>query len=203
MATPSRRGAILIVDDDEDLRASICSVIESAGYSTLQAASGEEALKLTARKAPELVLLDVCLPGFSGYQVCHELRQRFGDGLPIVFISAARTQSYDRVAGLLIGGDEYLSKPIAPDELLIRIERLVLRAVPVAPAVSAKLTSREREVLRLLADGIGATEIGARLFIAPKTVSTHIDHILSKLGVHSRAQAVALAYRRDLIDASA
>jgi DNA-binding CsgD family transcriptional regulator len=122
--------------------------------------------------------------------------------LPIVFVSAERTESYDRVAGLLLGADEYLAKPVAPNELLIRIERLLRRSGPVAPTVAAKLTGRELEVMSLLADGLAAAEIAARLVISPKTVSTHIDRILRKLGVRSRAQAVALAYRRDLVSAA-
>jgi DNA-binding NarL/FixJ family response regulator len=119
-----------------------------------------------------------------------------------VFVSGERTESYDRVAGLLVGADEYLVKPVSPDELLIRVERLVGRSTPVAPPVAAKLTRRELEILSLLAQGLHAAEIAARLFISPKTVSTHVDRILRKLGVRSRAQAVALAYRRDLVPAA-
>jgi DNA-binding CsgD family transcriptional regulator len=68
--------------------------------------------------------------------------------------------------------------------------------------VAVKLTRRELEILSLLAEGLHAAEIAARLFISPKTVSTHVDRILRKLGVRSRAQAVALAYRRDLVSAA-
>lgn len=199
MATPRPRDPILVVDDDSDVRVQLCETLERAGYRTSAAGSGEEALLATGEETPILVVLDVCLPGISGYEVCRELRQEFGDALPIVFVSGARTESYDRVAGLLVGGDEYLAKPVAPDELLIRIERLVRRAAPVAPVVAEKLTRRELDVLRLLAEGLDVLEIGGRLVISPKTVNTHIDHVLQKLGVHSRAQAVALAYRRDLV----
>jgi len=94
-----------------------------------------------------------------------------------------------------------LVKPVAPDELLIRIERLLRRRAPIAPPIAAKLTGRELEVLTLLADGLSATEIAAQLVISPKTVSTHIERILGKLGVRSRAQAIALAYRRELVPA--
>jgi DNA-binding NarL/FixJ family response regulator len=174
-------------------------VLERAGYTVCQVETGEEALELVRREAPRLVLLDICLPGISGYQVCHELRQRFGESLPIVFISAARTESYDRVAGLLIGGSDYLAKPVAPDELLIRVRNLLRHSAPIEPTVAAKLTGRELEVLRLLGDGLSPSEVAVRLFISPKTVATHIDHVLSKLGVHSRSQALAVAFRRDLL----
>jgi DNA-binding NarL/FixJ family response regulator len=139
----------------------------------------------------------VCLPGISGYQVCRDLRDRFGDGLPIIFVSGARSESYDRVAGLLVGGDEYLTKPLQPDEFLIRVARLMRRSAPLNPGVSGRLTPREREVLRCLAEGLAPRDIASHLVITPKTVGTHIDHIFSKLGVHSRAQAVALAFKSE------
>jgi DNA-binding CsgD family transcriptional regulator len=131
------------------------------------------------------------------------LRHEFGEGLPIMLVSGDRTEAYDRVAGLLIGADDYLVKPYAPDELLARARRLLRRATPIAPPVAAKLTLRETEVLSLLAEGLEQDEIAARLFITRKTVGTHIEHILKKLGVRSRAQAVALAYRSDLVEVPA
>ena len=198
---PRPRTPILVVDDDPETCAGLRRRLEESGYAVSCAASGEEALERARREPPALALLDICLPGISGYEVCRQLRETFGDGLPIVFISASRTESYDRVAGLLVGADEYLVKPVAPDELVIRIERLLRQRSPVVPVVAAKLTRRELEVLSLLAEGLSAVDIAARLVIAPKTVSTHIDRILAKLGVRSRAQAVALAYRSELVPA--
>jgi DNA-binding NarL/FixJ family response regulator len=199
---PRPSSPILVVDDDAATCSGLVAPLERAGYSTICAETGEEALEVARREAPVLVVLEVCLPGISGYEVCRQLRGLFGDALPIVFISAGRTESYDRVAGLLLGADEYLVKPVAPDELLIRIERLLRRSAPVAPPIAAKLTARELQVLLLLAEGLASAEIAARLFISPKTVSTHIDRILVKLDVRSRAQAVALAYRRELVPAA-
>ena len=193
---------ILVVDDDDAARESVCGLLERAGYEVCAVASGEEALTAVRREAPRLVVLDVCLCGISGYEVCRELKQMFGDGLPIIFVSAVRTDAYDRIAGLAVGGDDYLTKPFAPDELLIRIRRLIRRSAPLPVAVASRLTRREREVLLLLAEGLDHREIAAHLVLSPKTVATHIEHILDKLGVHSRAQAVALAYRSDLVDKS-
>ena len=70
--------------------------------------------------------------------------------------------------------------------------------MPLNPSVSAQLTTREQEVLLLLAEGLNPWSVAGKLFIAEKTVNTHIDHIFGKLGVHTRAEAVAVAYRRDL-----
>ena len=142
-----------------------------------------------------MVILDVALPGVCGYEVCRELREEFGDVLPIVFVSGVRTEWFDRVAGFLVGADDYVVKPFAPDELLARVRRLARRWTPLATAVAAKLTRRERQVLGLLLEGLEQEEIATQLVISPRTVSTHIENILRKLGVRSRAQAVALAYR--------
>ncbi|MGH3041627.1 MAG: response regulator transcription factor [Gaiellaceae bacterium] len=118
------------------------------------------------------------------------------------FVSGRKFEALDRMAGLMIGADDYLAKPFAPDELLARI-RAVLRsrraAADPSVALDSCLTAREREVLALLGEGASQTDIAARLVISPKTVAAHIDHILHKLGVHSRAQAVALAYRDGLL----
>jgi DNA-binding NarL/FixJ family response regulator len=196
---PRPRGPVLVVDDDGSVRGEVSGLLTRAGFAVLEAATGEEALDIAAHETPSLVVLDICLPGVSGYQVCADLRALFGVGLPIVFISAARTESYDRVAGLLVGGDEYFSKPICPDEFMIRVGRLISRSTPLNRAVTDQLTNREQEVLRLLAEGTAPAEIATMLVITPKTVATHVDHILRKLGVSSRAQAVALAYRRDVV----
>jgi DNA-binding NarL/FixJ family response regulator len=193
----------LAVDGDGESRAVVASALCRAGYTTLEASSGEEAIEIARRDPPALVALEVKLPGICGYQVLVELRVEFGAGLPIVFVSGARTEACDRVAGLLLGADDYFVKPIASDEFLLRVRRLVDRSkAAIAPIVASKLTPRELEVLRLLAEGLDGDEIARRLFIARKTVRTHIEHIFCKLQVHTRGQAVALAYRQDLLGAS-
>jgi DNA-binding NarL/FixJ family response regulator len=191
-------GPVLVVDDDEALWVSITALLTREGNRVVRVRSGEDALHAAELERPSLVVLEVGLPGVSGYEVCRSLRERFGRSLPIVFLSGDRTEPLDRVAGLLIGADDYLVKPIAPDELLVRIRALVGRA----PTGSRNgLTPREQEVLALLADGLSQAEIAGVLVIAPKTVGTHIERILEKLGVHSRAEAVAAAYRQALVRA--
>ena len=157
-----------------------------------------DGLSALAVDEPAAAILDVNLPGMSGYQVCDALRRTYGADLPILIVSGERTESFDRVAGLLLGADDYLSKPFEPGELLVRIAALVdRRAAP--PARKRHLTQREREVLALLAEGLGQDDIATRLVISKKTVGTHIEHILGKLGVRNRAQAVAAAYRESLV----
>jgi two-component system nitrate/nitrite response regulator NarL len=197
---PRNCGPVLIVDDDASLRALVARLLEGAGYATSAAASGEQALAWAAAARPRAVVLDVRLPGISGYEVCRELRGRYGDALPILFVSGERVESFDRVAGLLLGADDYLVKPFAPDELLVRVAKLIGRRASAANGSGARLTDRELQVLRLLADGRRQPEIAGELVISPKTVGTHVERILGKLGAHSRAQAVALAYRDRLLE---
>jgi DNA-binding NarL/FixJ family response regulator len=194
-------GQVLVVDDDANLRELVRSLLERAGYTTRGFASGEDILA-AAVEQPALVILDVKLPGLSGYEVCRQLKERFGSGLPVLFVSAVRTEAFDRAAGLLIGADDYLVKPLDPDELIARVRRHLPPRPRGADAPSGVelLTPRELEVLRLLAGGMSQPEIAKRLVISPKTVATHIQHVLVKLGVHSRAQAVAAAHRHGLID---
>ena len=185
----------MLIDGDAGSRVALSVVLERAGYPTRQAETGEDALEQAAQEPPALVILETHLPGASGYEICREFRERYGEDLPIIFVSAARTDETDRVAGLLLGADDYLPKPVRPDYLLARVRRLVGHVAPIAPSVAARLTPREQEVLGLLAEGLEQEAIASRLVITPKTVAKHIERILSKLDVHSRAQAVVLALR--------
>jgi len=201
---PGDCGTVLVVDDDEPFRILVSSALRSAGFLVREAESGPEAIEAARAAPPDLVLTDVDLPGLNGYELCRELRDEFGEDLPIAFVTGARTESLDRVAGLLLGADDYLVKPIDPAELVARARRLARRrrgdtAAPTPNGGTERLTVREREVLELLALGRNTNAIAAELFISPKTVSTHLQRILAKLGVHSRAEAVAVAYREGLL----
>ena len=199
------RGPVLVVDDDDGCRDLISTTLTRGGYHIRSAGDGDEALAAAREEPPSLVVLDVHLPGRSGYDVCRELRAEFGDRLPLLFISGERTEPYDRVAGLRLGADDYIVKPFDPDELLARVDRFVGRSEAdraAEPVASYALTRRELEVLRLLGFGYSPKEIGRELSVSRKTISTHIQNVLSKLDVHSQAQAVALAFRSGLIDSS-
>jgi two-component system, NarL family, nitrate/nitrite response regulator NarL len=206
MGMASNCGKILIVDDDAEYRAFVASIFERVGYETRYAETGNEALNVARDERPSCILLDVHLPGMTGYQVCRELREEYGQAFPIIFVTGERTEPADRVAGLLLGADDYVVKPFDPDELVARVHRFLERAGNTASrhgarAASFDLTRREREVLALLADGLDPNTIALSLVISPKTVATHIQRILAKLGVHSRTQAVALAHREGLTNA--
>jgi DNA-binding NarL/FixJ family response regulator len=196
---------VLVVDDDARFRALVVTMLEREGYQTFEAASGDEALLEADRRCPDLVLLDIQLPGTTGYEVCRKLRDEFGEGLPIIFISGERTEPLDRVGGLLLGADDYVVKPFDANELVSRVRRALTRSVPEKPQATADaaafgLTGREQDVLRLLSEGLTPKEIARALFISRKTVSTHLQHIMLKLGVHSQAQAVTAAFRNKLVE---
>jgi DNA-binding NarL/FixJ family response regulator len=201
-----KTSSILVVEDDASFREHVRDVLEQAGFAVVEAGSGEEALRLADETEPSLVLLDVHLPGFSGYEICRSLREEHGQGIGIIFLSGSKTDSIDRATGLGLGADDYVLKPIDSDELVARVRAVLRRIEPPVTTSSAgstdafRLTPRERQILGLLADGLTQDQIAEQLVIAPKTVATHIERILGKLGVQSRAQAVALAFREELVE---
>ena len=204
-AATTTENAVLIVDDDDGFRLLVAHVLARAGIPSVEAPNGEEALELATTVRPTAVLLDVALPDIDGFEVCRELRDRFGDGLPVLFVSGERVAPHDRSAGLLVGGDDYLIKPVDPDELLARVRRAIARTQNGKRERRTErhddLTPREVEVLSLLARGLDPTEIAKELVISPKTVASHLQSVMAKLGVHSRAHAVARAYEDGLIAA--
>jgi DNA-binding NarL/FixJ family response regulator len=197
------RGPILIADDDEAFVAYVQTLLETAGYRTLTVSTGGQAVGVARKEMPSVVLLDIELPVMNGYEVCRALRDEFGLRVAIVFVTGTRVEQLDVSSGLLFGADDYLVKPFDPGELLGRVCALVRRVEDheegSAPAGAENLTNRELEVLSLLANGRDQGNIAQTLSISRRTVGVHIEHILEKLGVHSRAQAVAAAYRERLI----
>jgi DNA-binding response OmpR family regulator len=189
---------VVIVDDDPTICELVWTALTEHGYTTRRASDGREFLYLIEREVPEVVLLDVHLPDISGYSLCRRIREDHGDSVGVILISGERMESMDRTAGMLLGADDYLVKPFILDELLARVQRLARRARPLPRTVVAGLTRRELEILRLLACGLDHVAIARDLVITTKTVEKHIEHILLKLGVHSRAQAIALAFQQDI-----
>jgi DNA-binding NarL/FixJ family response regulator len=196
---------ILVVDDDEAFGCLIETMLAWAGFRCRTVASGEAALAAIDTKQPLVIVLDVYLPEISGYDVCRNVRERYGYNVGVIFISGERTEALDRVAGLELGGDDYLAKPFDQGELVARVRTLVRRMQrgpneKPGKQTTQALTRREAEVLALIAAGDRQKEIARTLSISPKTVGTHIGHIFEKLGVHTQGQAIATAYRLHIID---
>jgi DNA-binding NarL/FixJ family response regulator len=190
---------ILIVDSDPSFRRFARRALSEVGFPVRAVASGQEALDCADHETVALVVLEVRLDDMSGYEVCRRLRGEHGEGLPIMFVSQDRTEPSDRVAGLLLGADDYLAKPLDREELVARARRHLQRLATWNGA-GVRLTARERQILQLLAAGLGPAEISGELSISTKTVATHVEHIYAKLGVHTRAQAVASAFRLALVE---
>ena len=197
---------ILIVDDDVAFTALAEAILGEAGYACRRVTSGEAALEAAREEQPRIVLLDLQMPYMSGYDVCRRLRERYGCSVGIVFISGARTESHDKIAGLDLGGDDYVSKPFDRGELVARVRSLARRLEPANAAVAApeqpehSLSPREVEVLGLVAEGLPQKGVAQTLSISRKTVGSHLSHIFEKLGVHSQGQAVAAAHQLQLLE---
>jgi DNA-binding response OmpR family regulator len=134
---------ILLVEDDEAIRETTRVVLEDEGYAVVEATSGEEALAAYGRQPPDCVLLDLVLPGMGGFDTCRALRQR--SVVPIIMVTA-RSDSFDVVAGLEAGADDYVTKPFKPKELAARVRALLRRVRMEEPSSVIRLGS-DLEVL--------------------------------------------------------
>jgi two-component system OmpR family response regulator len=159
---------VLIVDDDPAIREVVRIALGRDGYETAEATDGAAALRQFATVAPDLIVLDVMLPEIDGTEVCRALRRR--STVPILFLSSRDTEM-DRVVGLEIGGDDYLTKPFSPRELVARVRALLRRATPGTTEIVQKPTTLahgrlrlDLESLRVTWDGqsvpLTATELG-------------------------------------------
>ncbi len=134
---------ILSVEDDERIRTAVKLALEDEGWTVDEAGSGEEAVELFHRSPPDVVLIDIMLPGIDGFELCRTLRRH--SDVPIVMVTA-RNDTHDVVAGLEAGADDYLTKPFAPKELSARIRALLRRIRPISPG-HAKLTFGDLEIV--------------------------------------------------------
>jgi DNA-binding response OmpR family regulator len=130
--------SLLFIEDDDGIRLALSMALEDEGYEVRQAPTGEDGLGEFRRVAPDLVLLDLRLPGMSGFDVCRALRAE--SIVPIIMITA-QTDTHDMVAGLEAGADDYVTKPVVPKELAARI-RAALRRVQLHGKTNTPLATR-------------------------------------------------------------
>jgi two-component system OmpR family response regulator len=132
---------VLVVDDDGHIREVVRFALEKAGYTVSEAADGRSALGAFSAGTPDVVVLDILMPEMDGLEVCRQLRQK--SQVPILFLSS-RDEELDRVLGLELGADDYVTKPFSPRELLARVKALLRRAhgtpVPMEPLRQGALT---------------------------------------------------------------
>ena len=130
-AAPAR---VLVVEDERDIAALVAYHLTREGYRVSTAGSGDEALQTASTDRPDIVVLDLMLPGLSGYDVIQELRRRSGlEDVPVIFLTARREES-DRIRGFELGADDYITKPFSPQELVLRVGTILRRVR--APAVA-------------------------------------------------------------------
>ena len=129
---------VLVVDDDATVREVVISYLTKAGHTVTSAADGDEALESLAQTRPELVVLDLMLPGVDGLEVCRRLREG-GDDIPVIMLTAKGSVG-DRVVGLEQGADDYITKPFSPRELVLRVES-ILRRTSAAPTLGGPVRS--------------------------------------------------------------
>lgn len=208
---------IVVVDDHPIVRQGLSAALEDEPDFQVVGAAGsaEEALALIGRLRPDLVLLDLELPGMSGVEAIAPLTEASPQTGVLVFTAY---DTDEHVLGAIKAGAKgYLLKGAAVAEIADAIRAVASGGSALAPRVAAKLvaevraprraagdlTNREREVLRLIAEGLPGKQIARALRISERTVKFHTASLLRKLGADNRAQAVALAVQRGLLEVSA
>lgn len=212
---------VLLADDHALFRAGIASLLKAWGMDVVgQAADGNEAIELARRLVPELVLMDVGMSPCNGLEATRVIKTELPD-VKVIIVTVSEDEQ-DLFEAIKSGAEGYLLKGMPEEELGSTLEKISAGEPALSPGLAAKildefarmaregtgkpagpedeLTDREREVLRLIADGATNREIASRLYISENTVSFHMKNILAKLHLKNRAQAAAFAIRAGLAD---
>ncbi len=209
---------VLLVDDHHVVRRGIRALLENeAGIQVVgEAGTGMEAARLTQQLKPDVLIIDLMLADMSGLEVIRQLRKR-APATSAVVLSMYGNDCYV-VEALQAGAKAYVLKVSPPEELMRAVREAALGRRYLAPPLSDRtievyllrsedsqldpydmLTSREREVLHLAAQGMTSSETANRLFISPRTVEVHRARVMQKLGLHNRTELIHFAIRRGII----
>jgi len=201
--------SVLLVDDHTVVRSGLKALLGTQADIAVvgEASSGEDALEAARVNSPAVVLMDLAMgAGMDGIEAIKQLRQRNPQQAVIVFTTY--DSDADIVRAVDAGAMGYLLKDAAPEEIFAAVRGAVqgksVMSAPVASRLFQQmrnpddiLTPREAELLSLLTEGLSNRDLGKRLFISEATVKTHLAHIYAKLGVETRAAAIATAIRRE------
>jgi DNA-binding NarL/FixJ family response regulator len=215
--TANQRIKILLVDDHNVVREGLRRILELDGSMEVigEAKSGAEAISRAVSLSPDVVIMDLKMPGMDGITATREMKQR----LPRTQVLVLTLYAEDYVEEALeAGASGYLLKDSDCKLITMAIHQVHEGLNPIAPSLtrqlisdlnkraeynSLALTERQTEMLQLIAEGVSSKEIGAKFFISPSTVKREIRHIFDKLGVNDRAHAVSIAIKRKLIKVTA
>ncbi|MCR6655239.1 MAG: response regulator transcription factor [Opitutus sp.] len=205
---------ILVIDDEAKLRKQFSALLSLEGFSVIEARNGREGVELAQREQPDLVLCDITMPEMNGHRVIESLRADARTAhLPFIFLTGWSERG-DIRTGMNLGADDYLTKPVDPDELITAVKARLRRAEAAATVVaksangssgaepqpaaleSLGLTPREAEILFWVAQGKTNPEIATILGIGLTTVKKHLESTFAKLGVENRTSAAALALEK-------
>ena len=200
----------LIVDDHEVVREGLRLALSRTDNIRVigEASDGSAAVALARRRRPNVVIMDVRMPGTDGLQATREIAAEVPEAYVLMFTAYGERSLLTR--GLEAGAKGYILKE-APHQTLVRaiqkvaggdgyVDPALMPAFLTGRGKDDMLTGREREILQLLADGMSNADVAGRLFISQETVKSHVRHILSKLEADTRTHAVAIALRQAIID---
>jgi DNA-binding NarL/FixJ family response regulator len=211
---------VLLVDDQSLVRAGFRLILESQpDFAVIgEAPDGEQAVTLARRHRPEVILMDIRMPGMDGLEATRQILANGLSGCRIVILTTFDLDEYV-YAALRAGACGFLLKDVTPEQLIAAVRLVAAGDALLAPSITRRLieryaarnarsevtadlsslTERELEVLRLMARGLNNEAIGETLFVGEATVKTHVAHILDKLHVENRVQAVVAAYESRLV----
>ncbi|GAA3137002.1 DNA-binding response regulator [Streptosporangium carneum] len=211
---------VVIADDQALVRTGFRMILTADGIEVAaEAADGAEAVEAVRRTRPDVVLMDIRMPRMDGLEATRRILDGGADGTRVLILTTYDLDHYVYTA-LTAGASGFLLKDVTPEHLVAAVQLVRSGDALLAPSITrrlverfarrdeakavphrdlSELTPRELEVLRLLATGLSNAELADRLTLSPTTVKTHVTHILSKLGLRDRVQAVVLAYETGLI----
>ena len=211
MATKSIR--VMLVDDHSVVRSGLNAMLSAEDDLELagEAADGSEAVRLAERVKPDVILMDLLMPVMDGVAATKAIHDRFPDIRIIILTSFKEREQVD--GALKAGAMSYLLKTVSASELVSAIRgamagqsklsseatQVLIQEMRNPSARDYDLTAREKEILKLMVDGLSNTEIAGNLGVSPSTAKFHVSNVLSKLGVTSRTEAVSMALKQKLV----
>jgi DNA-binding NarL/FixJ family response regulator len=212
---------VLLADDQEMVRTGFRLILEAEDDIEVvgEAADGEQAIAVLRRHQPDVVLMDIQMPRLDGIAATGRIAEHAGIRSRVVILTTFEQDDYVFEA-LRAGASGFMLKNAPPEQLLQAVRTVAAGDALLAPAITRRvirnfaqraaprradacleeLTERELEVLRLLATGKSNAELAAHLFLGEGTIKTHVSHVLSKLGLRDRVQAVVFAYESGLVE---